>query len=152
MQGLHDLLVLLFHSVGVLLVLMQEAFQIRVIREYFGTNEVQQSEQLLQVVLQRSSSNQQSATGREGSDDLGEYGVDVLDTMCLVNGDIFKREFLERGLLDQTQLVSCDADLKVLWEESVCNDVRALLFPAAKESHIEVRGPFLELSRPILEG
>ena len=58
MQSLDNLLALLFHSIGVLLVLVQETLQIRIVREDFGTNEVQQSEQFLQVILERGSGDQ----------------------------------------------------------------------------------------------
>jgi len=151
MQSLNDLLALLFHSISVLLVLVQETLQVPVIREDFWTNKIQQSEQLLQIILQRGSGDQQSTTGREGPNDLGKYGVDVLDAMCLVNSDVFEGEFLERGLLDQTQLVSRDADFEVLWEEPVGNDFCALLLPAGQNSDIEVGRPFLKFSGPILK-
>ena len=151
MQSFDDLLALLFHSIGVLLVLVQETLQISVIREDFGTNEVQQSEQFLQIILQRGSGDQQSTTGREGPNDLGEYGVDVLDAMRFVNSNVFEGEFLERGFLDQAQLVSCDADLEILWEEPVGNDFCALLLPASQDSDMKVWGPFLEFPSPILE-
>ena len=151
MQSLDDLLALLFHSIGVLLVLMQETLQIRVIREDLGANEVQQSEQLLQVILQRGPGDQQSTTRREGPNNLGEYGVDVLDTVRLVDGDVFEGEFLERGLLDQTQLVRCDANLKVLWEEPAGDYFCALILSTGQDSDIEVWSPFLKFSGPILE-
>jgi len=151
MQSLDDLLALLFHSIGVLLVLVQETLQIPVIREDFWTDKIQQSEQLLQIILQRGSGDQQSTTGREGPNDLGEYGVDVLDAMCLVNSDVFEGELLERGLLDQTQLVRRDADFEVLWEEPVGNDFCAVLLPAGKNSDIEVWRPFIKFPGPILK-
>ena len=151
MQSLDDLLALLFHSIGVLLVLVQETLQVPVIREDFWTDKIQQSEQLLQIILQRGSGDQQSTTGREGPNDLRKYGVDVLDPMRLVNGDVLEGEFLERGLLDQTQLVSCDADLEILWEESVCNYFRALLLPASQDGDIKVWSPFLKFPCPILK-
>lgn len=151
MQSLDDLLALLFHSIGVLLVLVQETLQVPVIREDFWTDKIQQSEQLLQIILQRGSGDQQSTTGREGPNDLGKYGVDVLDAMCLVNSDVFEGEFLERGLLDQTQLVSRDTDFEVLWEEPVGNDFCALLLPTSQNSDIEVWRPFLKFSGPILK-
>ena len=151
MQSLDDLLALLFHSIGVLLVLVQETLQVPVIREDFWTDKIQQSEQLLQIILQRGSGDQQSTTGREGPNDLGKYGVDVLDAMCLVNSDVFEGEFLERGLLDQTQLVSRDTDFEILWEEPVGNDFCALLLPTSQNSDIEVWRPFLKFSGPILK-
>ena len=152
MQSLDDLLALLFHSIGVLLILVQETLQISVIREDFGTNEVQQSEQFLQIILQRGSGDQQSTTGREGPNDLGEYGVDVLDAMRFVNSNVFEGEFLERGFLNQTQLVSCDADLEILGEKPVDNDFCAVLLPAGQDSDIEIWSPFLEFPCPILKG
>jgi len=151
MQSLDDLLALLFHSIGVVLVLVQETLQVPVIREDFWADKIQQSEQLLQIILQRGSGDQQSTTGREGPNDLRKYRVDVLDAMCLVNRDVFEGEFLERGLLDQTQLVCRDADFEVLWEEPVGNDFCALLLPAGQNSDIEVWRPFLKFSGPILK-
>ena len=151
MQSLDDLLALLFHSISITLVLVQEALQVRVIREDLWTDEVQQSEQLLQVVLQWGSCDQQPTTGREGPNDLGQYGVDVLDAMRLINCDVFEGEFLERGLLDQTQLVCGDADFEVLREEPIGDDFCALLLSTCQDSDIEVWGPFFKLPRPILE-
>ena len=71
--------------------------------------------------------------------------------MRLVDSDVFEGEFLERGLLDQTQLVCCDADFEVLWEKSINDDFCAVLLSTGQDSDVEVWSPFLKLPRPILQ-
>lgn len=63
MQRLDNLFALLFLPVR--FVLVQERVQIFVLREDLGTNEVEQREQFLQIVLQRSSRDEQPTSRRE---------------------------------------------------------------------------------------
>ena len=52
MEGLNHLLAFLLIGVCQGIIFMQERFQIRVVNEYFGAYKVEQSKQLLQVILQ----------------------------------------------------------------------------------------------------
>lgn len=82
---------------------------------------------------------------------MGEYGIDILNAMCLVNSDILEGKFLERGFLDQTQLVSRDTDPEILREESIGNYFSTFLLPAGQDSNIEVGSPLLKFPSPILK-
>ena len=70
--------------------------------------------------------------------------------MRLVDSDVLEGKFLERGFLDQTQLVSRDTDPKILWEESVGNYFSTFLLPAGQDSNIEIGSPLLKFPSPIL--
>ena len=71
--------------------------------------------------------------------------------MRFVDSDVFEGEFLERGLLDQTQLVCGNADFEVLWKEPVGNNFCAFFLPTGQDSDAEVWSPFLKLPCPILQ-
>ena len=91
-QRLHDLLALLLVTLRLRVILVQEALQVRVVREDLWADEVQQREELLHVVLQRRARDEQPAAGQERAHDLGEDRVDVLDTVGLVDDAVLERE------------------------------------------------------------
>ena len=88
--------------------LVQERVQIDVIIENLGTDEVEQREQFPEVVLERRASDEQSASGDVSPDDLGEEGVQVLDTMSFVDDDLPKGELFQGGLFTDADLVGGD--------------------------------------------
>jgi hypothetical protein len=88
----------------------------------------------------------------ERTDYLRQEGVDVLDVVRFVDDDILETELLEGGLLDEADLVARDAHFEVLWDESVRNNIWALLLCAGKDNDVDVWSPLFELARTILEG
>jgi len=72
--------------------------------------------------------------------------------MCLVNGNILKAEFLERRFLDEANLVTGNADLEVLWNKPIRDDLRALFLRSGEDQDIEVWSSLFELARPVLQG
>ena len=72
-------------------------------------------------------------------DYLLEVGIDVLDLMHFVNDDILEAEFLECKFLNEVDLITCYADFKVLWDESVSNDFCVLIFCTNEEDNVEVQ-------------
>jgi hypothetical protein len=89
MQRLNHFLALLL---GPFCILMQEAIQIRILREDLRTDEIQQRNQLLQTILQQRSCDETS-TGDKGPNDHREDGIDVLDAMRVVDDDILETKF-----------------------------------------------------------
>jgi hypothetical protein len=85
--------------------------------------EVEQRPELVQVVLERSAGDEEAVARVEKADDLGEDGVDVLDAMRLVDDDVLPRQFLERRLLALADLVGGDADVKVLGEDPIGDEL-----------------------------
>lgn len=127
MQRLNDLLTLLLLHIRPLRVLMQKTVQILVIHEYLGTYKIKQREQLLQVVLQRCPGNQQPPPRYERPNDLRKNGIDVLDSVRFVNDDILERKLLQSGFFDETDLVGCYADFKVLCYQAGGDDFGAFV-------------------------
>jgi hypothetical protein len=82
-------------------------------------DEIQQRPQLLQVVLQRRSSDEEPATAGESSNDLTKQRVDVLDTMSFVDDNVLPAELFEGRFLAETHLVRRDKDVKVAWDDFV---------------------------------
>lgn len=70
-----------------------------------GQDEVEQRPELLEVVLQRRSGDEEPSSRVENSDDLTEKRVDVLDSVRLVDDDVLPRELFERRLLSEDHLV-----------------------------------------------
>ena len=99
--------VLLLLTIGVSL--MQEAVQVAVVRENLRTDEVEQREQLLEVVLQRCTGDKKATTGTEHPDDLRKDGVHVLDAVSLVDDDVLEGELLEGAFFAHADLVGGDA-------------------------------------------
>jgi len=131
---------------------VQETIQVLIIHEYFRTDKVQESEQLLQVVLQRRPRDQQPPSRHERPHNLREDRIDILDAVRLVDNDILKRELFECRLLDKTHLICRYADLEVLRNEAVGDDLCTLVFRPRKENDVKIRRPPFEFAMPILEG
>lgn len=101
--------------------------------------------------LEGSTGDEETTTGDEASDDLGENGVDVLDAMGFVDNDILKRELLESRFLDKADLVRGNADFEVLGQKTVGENLGTLFFRASEKFDVEIGCPFLEFSCPVLE-
>lgn len=128
MQRLNDLFTLLLLHIRPLRVLVQKTVQILVIHEYLGTYKVKQREQLLQVVLQRCSRNQQPSPRYERPNDLRKNRIDVLDSVRFVNDDILERKLLQSRFFDETDLVGRYTDFKVLRYQAGGDDFGAFVF------------------------
>ncbi len=152
MQRLDHLLVRVLVPSRHRVVLVQETVQIREVREDLRADEVEQREELLQVVLQLRAGDEQPSAAREGTDDLREHRVDVLDTMRLVDYDVLEGELFQGGLLDETDLVRGDADVEVVGDEPVLDRSRAFLFGARDDDTSLFRRPSFELLSPVLKG
>jgi hypothetical protein len=68
-----------------------------------------------------------------------------------VDDDVVETKLLEGGLLDEADLVATDAYFEVLRDESVRNNVCALLLCASKDAEIDDWSPLFELAGLILE-
>jgi hypothetical protein len=88
--------------------LVQERVQIDIIIENLGTDEVEQREEFPEVVLERRAGYEHPASGDISPDDLGEEGVEVLDTMSFVDDDLSKGELFQGGLFADADLVGGD--------------------------------------------
>jgi hypothetical protein len=106
---------------------MQKTIQIRIVHKNLRTYEIQQREQLLQAILQRGASDQQSAPGNKGVGYLRKDGIDIPDPVRFVDYDILETELLERRFFDEADLAVCDAAFEILRDESVRNDFCARL-------------------------
>lgn len=155
MERLDNFLALLLLAFAFVLnhriVLVQKAVQICVVHENLGANEIQQREKLFQAVLERRSRDEHSSAGDESAHNLGKDGVDILDTMGLVDDDILERKFLERALFDETYLVASDAHVKVLGYQTCRDDFSTFLLRSGQEHYVRPRCPFFELARPVLQ-
>lgn len=77
-------------------------------------NALEQSPKLVQIVLERCSSNEQTRTRVEHPDDLTEHRVDILDSMSLVDNDVLPGDLLEGRFFSKTELVGSDDDVEGL--------------------------------------
>jgi hypothetical protein len=69
-----------------------------------------------------------------------------------VDDDVLEAKFLEGRFLNQANFVACDADFKVLWDESVGYYVCALFFHPRQDDNVDIWSPLFELMHPVLEG
>ncbi|KAI3476086.1 hypothetical protein L1887_62392 [Cichorium endivia] len=116
-----------------------------------GEEEVEQRPELHEVVLERRAGDEQAGARVEGTHDLGEHRVDVLDAVRLVNDDVLPRELLERALFAQAHLVGGDEHVKVLGQQVFVDDLVALLLGALEGDHVEAGHPALELAVPVVQ-
>jgi len=148
---------------------MQKAVQILEIREDLRADKIQQGKQLLEVVLERCTRDEETATAGKDADDLGEDGIDVFDTVGFVNDDVVEGELFEGVLLAETHFVGGDTDFELLREEAFSDDHRLktllgqynykgtyiltypLVLRASQNNDIKVRNPFSEFACPVLE-
>jgi len=72
--------------------------------------------------------------------------------MCFVDDIIFEAELLEGRFLDEANFVTRDANVEILRNEPICDDLCALFLGASEDDNVHVRGPLFELTRPILRG
>jgi hypothetical protein len=82
--------------------------------ENVGEQEVKKRPKLVEVVLERGSSDQETILGVEGADDLRELRVFVLDTVSLINDNVLPGKLFQVGLLEKTDVVGSQANVKVL--------------------------------------
>lgn len=71
--------------------------------------------------------------------------------MRLINDDILEAELLEYTFLDQADFVARYADLEFLRQKAASNNFCALFLGAREKGNVEVRSPFLEFARPVLQ-
>jgi hypothetical protein len=71
--------------------------------------------------------------------------------MSLVDDNVFKREFLESRLFDETDLIGRDADFKILRYQPIADDFRSLFFRTREKNDVKVRCPLCEFSAPVLK-
>lgn len=118
MQGGNNLGAGLFLRLSLRISLVQETVEVAVVGENFGTNEVEEREEFLEVILEGGAGDEHSSTRAVGPDDLREEGVHVLDTVSLVDNDVAPRELGEGALFTDADLVRGDEDFEVVGEES----------------------------------
>jgi hypothetical protein len=102
--------------------------------------------------LERCAGDEQSSTRDEGANDLREDRIDILDSMGFVDDDILERKFLQSSLFDQAHFVRSNTDFEILRNEPASNNFRAFFFGAGQSDNVEIRGPLLEFTMPVLEG
>ena len=95
-----------------------------------------QQEQLFQAILQQGACDEHPPAGDKRTNYLRQDGDDVLDAVRFVD-DVLETKLLEGGLLDEADLVAPDAYFEVLRDESVRNNVCALLLCASKDAEID---------------
>ena len=71
--------------------------------------------------------------------------------MGLINDDVLETELLESALLDETDFVRGNADVEVLRDESIGDDLGTLFFGAREQQDVDVGRPVLELTSPVLQ-
>lgn len=130
-----------------------------------GRDVLQQSPELVQVVLEGSAGDEESGARVKDPHDLGEHRVDVLDSVCLVDDDVFPGELLESRLFAETELVRRDEHVERLGHDLGRNHRRldnqhgsssgdgthSLLLVALEKHNVEPGHPALKLARPVLK-
>ncbi|KAH3682636.1 hypothetical protein WICPIJ_006395 [Wickerhamomyces pijperi] len=86
-------------------------------------NEVQQGPKLMEVVLQGRTSDQETVLGVEQSDDLGQGGVFVLDSMGLINNNVLPSNLFQGGLLSDDHFEGGDQDVEVTRHDGVLDEL-----------------------------
>jgi hypothetical protein len=151
-EGAEDLVELLDNGIRFIAVLGLEPFvKVFARGEDVGKDKVEQSPELVEVVLQRCTGDQEASATGKGTDDLGEKRVDILDTVGLVNGNVLPAELFQRRLFTQTHFVRRDEDVKLLGKNLVRNELGTLLLGALEDEHTEAGHPFLDLTRPVVQ-
>ena len=85
--------------------------------KHIREQEVEECPELMQVVLERGSSDQEAILADKESHDLGQHGIFVLDAVGLVNDDVVPGKLLEERLLKEDHLIGGDAHIKFSTEE-----------------------------------
>lgn len=105
----------------------------------------------MQVVLQRSSRDEQSSARVEQPDDLGQDRVDILDPMRLINDDVLPGQLFERGFLALADLVRSDTHIEPLSQDRLLANGGTLILVTAEDDCAEARDPVRKLARPVVE-
>ena len=92
--------------------------------EDIGQEEVEQSPQLVQVVLQRRSGDQQPIGCFELSDNFRQFRFLVFDAMGFVDDHVSPIELPENGPLFHDNLVRCDADVPFARQDLITDNIR----------------------------
>ncbi len=72
--------------------------------------------------------------------------------MGFVDDDVLPSELPEVGLFAEDHLVTGDADVKVLVDQPVVDELVALLLGTLQDEHVDIRGPLGELPLPVVQG
>uniref|UniRef100_A0AAG5DLD8 Uncharacterized protein n=1 Tax=Anopheles atroparvus TaxID=41427 RepID=A0AAG5DLD8_ANOAO len=113
--------------------------------------EVEQRPELVQVVLQRRTGQQQPVGGLELAQDLRQLRLFVLDAVRLVDHHVAPVEPLERRLLADAHLVRRDAHVPLARRQHVPNERVARLLVADQAHGSDRRTPACELVHPVLQ-
>lgn len=119
--------------------------------ELVWTQEVHQSHELFDVVLQRRARDEELAGGVEAHEHLVELSLRVFETVGLVDGEELPLDGLQLVGVLENVLVRGDEDVEpqlLGWAELVVADHRARLGVADVAHDVEVRRPDLELFDP----
>mmetsp|Transcript_8845 Transcript_8845/g.30409 ORF Transcript_8845/g.30409 Transcript_8845/m.30409 type:complete len:769 (-) Transcript_8845:151-2457(-) len=112
---------------------------------------VEESPELVQVVLQRRTGDQQSVVRVEHPDDPAQQRVLVLDPVRLVDDDVPPVELLQVALLLDDHLVRSHADVELSWRDELLLLLVPLLLVAVELPGADHRAPPLELIHPVVQ-
>ena len=151
---LRDELVLL---VGIVNVEIEPIVELFGTRKDIGDQEVEQSPQLVQIILQGSSGQEQTVPCLEGSDGTGEGRGFVLEAMCFINNEVGPGELVEDVAVHVAHLIGRHYNVPgaVLVTLAGAQDVaghRLSFVLGTMESHRrQLGGPALQLGHPVAQ-
>lgn len=100
---------------------ISNAIQLHVLCRPTWKNEIKKSPELMKIVLQGGTGDQETAPADKVSNDLTQKRVDVLNAMGFVDNDVLPTELAERRLFSNAHFVRGDQDIKVLWQNAGCD-------------------------------
>lgn len=103
----------------------------------------------MQIVLQWSSSQEQSVAGLELSDSFRSLTFLIFNFMGFVNNYILPIKFLKSAHTHSDTLESCDTDIKIARQYCLLNDVFAELLFGDQIDHFDGWVPSGELLEPV---
>mmetsp|Transcript_59635 Transcript_59635/g.158717 ORF Transcript_59635/g.158717 Transcript_59635/m.158717 type:complete len:424 (-) Transcript_59635:1733-3004(-) len=131
---------------------LEEGVELVRVGELVGQKEVEQRPQLVQVVLQRGTGEQQARVRLELAHHRGQLGVLVLDAVRLIDDEVAPVELLEVRLLAAHDLERRHHHVELVRLDLLLELLLALLLGAAHVHHAVVRQPLLELLHPVGHG
>ena len=70
----------------------------------------------------------------------------------LVHDDVFPSKLLQMRFLTQDHLVARDADVKVLVDKAVVDELMSFVLGSLEHKHINLGCPSLKLALPVVQG
>ena len=120
--------------------------------EDFWKQKVEEGPEFMEIVLQWSSRQQESATCLDLPDHHREFALLILDPMSLVNDHVLPIKFLKHALLSEDHLVGGDADIPAAGHHDVPDEGIPRLLVTNEADSPEGGTPLLELVHPVSQG